>query len=110
MEATKRLLQHRFGPGRPVLELPRGQPALIRIRRVASRIPFTRLYEVETTPHGWREFARQQVTRAPNAVLEPILGGGDAWSFVKEADRQRATGRGQSSSRRRSASDVMLVR
>jgi hypothetical protein len=65
---------------------------MIRIRRVASRIPFSRVYEVEVAPHGWPETAQRQTTRAPNAVLEPILGVGDSWSFVHEADRQWAAG------------------
>lgn len=65
---------------------------MIRVRRIPSRIPFSRLYEVEIALHDWPETARQHVTRAPNTVLEPILGVGDAWSFVKEADRQWAAG------------------
>ena len=56
---------------------------MIRIRRVQAKIQFSRLYEVEVAPHGWPETSRSHVTRAPNAVLEPILGVGDAWSFVK---------------------------
>jgi hypothetical protein len=65
---------------------------MIRVRRVPSKIPFSRLYEVEIAPHGWPETARSHITRAPNSVLEPLLGVGDAWSFVKEADRQWAAG------------------
>lgn len=65
---------------------------MIRVRRVPSRIPFSRRYEVEIATHGWPETARIHVTRVPNSVLEPILGVGDAWSFVKEADRQWAVG------------------
>lgn len=64
---------------------------MIRIRRIASKT-FSRVYEVEVAPHGWPETAKRQITRAPNAVLEPILGVGDAWSFVHEADRQWAAG------------------
>jgi hypothetical protein len=60
---------------------------VIRVRRVRGRWPFGRVYEVEYTPkadptHGWH-----RVTRSPNSDLEPILGVGDAWSFVNEADR-----------------------
>jgi len=32
------------------------------------------------------------VTSTPRAVLEPLLGVGDAWSFVEEADRQWEAG------------------
>lgn len=65
---------------------------MIRIKRVPSRIPFSRLYEVQIAPHGRPETATTHVTRAPNAVLAPILGVGDAWSFVKEADREWSAG------------------
>jgi hypothetical protein len=65
---------------------------MIRIRRVPSKIPFSRAYEVELSPHGWPEGIRRHVTRSPNSILEPILGVGDAWSFVHEADRQWAAG------------------
>lgn len=61
---------------------------MIRIRRVSSKLTFARRYEVEVPPHGWPENARRQVTGTPKAVLEPLLGVGDAWSFVEEADRQ----------------------
>lgn len=61
---------------------------MIRIRRVPSRLPFTRRYEVEVAPRDWPANARRQVTGTPRAVLEPLLGVGDAWSFVEEADRQ----------------------
>jgi hypothetical protein len=68
---------------------------MIRIRRVPSKIPFypfSRLYEVEVAPRGRPEAAQRRVTRAPVAFLEPILGVGDAWSFVDEADRKWAAG------------------
>jgi hypothetical protein len=64
---------------------------VIRIRRVPAR-PFSRLYEIELAPHGWPETAQRQTTRTPKAVLERMLGVGDAWSFVQEADRQWAAG------------------
>jgi hypothetical protein len=32
--------------------------------------------------------AKRHITRTPNSILEPILGVGDAWSFVHEADRR----------------------
>ena len=65
---------------------------MIRIRRVTSKLPFSRRYEVELAPHGWPENAQRQMTSTPKAVLEPLLGVGDAWSFVEEADRQWAAG------------------
>lgn len=67
---------------------------MIRIRRVASgipfssRIPFFRLYEVELIPNSRTGKARRFMTRSPISVLEPLLGIGDAWSFVNEANRQ----------------------
>lgn len=67
--------------------------AMIRIRRIPSKFPFFRLYEVELSPHGWPEGTRRHVTRSPNSHLEPILGVSDAWSFVQEADRQWANGK-----------------
>lgn len=66
---------------------------MIRIRRIPSKFPLSRVYEVEISPHGWPEGAQRHVTRSPNALLEPILGVGDAWSFVREADRQWANGK-----------------
>lgn len=65
---------------------------MIRIRRIKSKIPFLRLYEIELALHGWPENTKRHVTRSPNSVLEPILGVGDAWSFVDEADRQWSAG------------------
>jgi hypothetical protein len=65
---------------------------VIRIRRVPSRIPFGRAYEVELTRRGSQEAPTRRITRAPNSLLEPLLGVGDAWSFVDEADRQWSHG------------------
>lgn len=61
---------------------------MIRVRRRLSRLPFSRLYEVEIIPAGRVDLSEKHLTRAPNRVLEPILGLADAWSFVREADRQ----------------------
>jgi len=36
--------------------------------------------------------ARRYITRVPNALLEPVVGVGDAWSFVHQADRQWKSG------------------
>jgi hypothetical protein len=49
-------------------------------------VPIGRKYEVQYEPRldgreGWR-----RTTRAPVGVLQPLLGTGDAWSFVKAAD------------------------
>jgi hypothetical protein len=38
--------------------------------------------------------AERHITRVPNSILEPLLGVGDAWSFVHEADRQWKSGNG----------------
>ncbi len=65
---------------------------MIRIRRIKSRIPFSREYEIELSPHGWPDMAERHVTRVPNSILEPLLVVGDAWSFVNEADRQWKNG------------------
>ena len=63
---------------------------MIRIRRVPSRVPVGHVYEVEVAPHGMpRHYKR---TRTPSWLLEPILGRGDTWDFVCEADRQWASG------------------
>lgn len=61
---------------------------MIRIRRIKSHLPFSRTYEIELSPHGWPDMAQRHITRVPNSILEPVLGVGDAWSFVREADRQ----------------------
>jgi hypothetical protein len=62
---------------------------VIRIRRINnSRIPLLRKYEIELAPHGWPDMARRHITGAPNKILEPLLGIGDSWSFIHEADRQ----------------------
>ena len=58
-------------------------------------MPFSRLYEIELAAHGRGQSGGRYVTRTSKAMLEPILGVGDAWSFVDEADRQwDAGGRG----------------
>lgn len=63
---------------------------VIRIRRVPSRLPVGHVYEVDMALHGMpRSYKR---TRTPNWLLEPIVGTGDAWDFVREADRQWAAG------------------
>jgi hypothetical protein len=60
---------------------------VIRIRRVRTRVPLSRLYEVELSQRGSPNRALH-VTRSPTSLLEATLGIGDAWSFVDEADRQ----------------------
>ncbi len=66
---------------------------MIRIRHIPPKVPFWRLYEVELSPHGWPDGTRRHVTRSPNSLLERILGFGDAWAFVHEADSQWANGK-----------------
>lgn len=66
---------------------------MIRIRRVKSRIPFLRSYEIELSPHGWPDLTERHITWNPTAVLEPLLGIGDAWTFVHEADRHWGNGK-----------------
>jgi hypothetical protein len=65
---------------------------MIRIRRLPSKVPFSKLYEIEIAPHGWPETARSHLTRGPSSVLLPLLGVGDAWSFINAADRQWTAG------------------
>lgn len=61
---------------------------MIRIRRVRQRVPIGRLYEVELSGEHSTGGTTHSVTRGPVSLLEPIVGVGDAWSFVHEADRQ----------------------
>jgi hypothetical protein len=63
---------------------------VIRIRRVPALLPVGHVYEVEVAPHGMPRNYKN--TRTPNWLLEPILGRGDAWDFVREADRQWEAG------------------
>ena len=65
---------------------------MIRIRRVPQRLPIGRLYEVELQPAGEPQPQLKRTTRSPVALIEPVLGVGDAWSFIDEADRQWAAG------------------
>lgn len=55
-----------------------------RLRRVATRVPFGRAYEVEIP---WGEGVECVVTRSPLSVLDPLLGVGDAWSLIDAANR-----------------------
>ena len=61
---------------------------MIKVRRIESKGLFSRTYEVELLPHGWPDLAQRHVTRVPNSILEPLIGVGDAWSFVHAADRE----------------------
>jgi hypothetical protein len=65
---------------------------VIRIRRIKTRIPFSRVCEIELARHGWADLAECHATRAPSSLLEPLLGVGDSWSLVREADRQWKAG------------------
>ena len=55
---------------------------------MSRRLPFGRVYEIEYAPLSDASAGWLRTTRSPNASLEPLLGVGDAWSFVDEADRQ----------------------
>lgn len=65
---------------------------MIRVRRVESSLPFARKYELELERRG--EAANRAIVRRGAAVrrLETIVGVGDAWSFLDEADRQWKAG------------------
>lgn len=67
--------------------------AVIRIRRVRSRFPLGRTYEVQVQPQGRTQAEHRRVTRAPLRLLEPLLGTADAWSFIDEADRAWTEGK-----------------
>ena len=57
-------------------------PSVIRVRRVESRLPWVRTYEIELG-------ATTTAVRRGTAVrrLERALGIGDAWAFIHAADR-----------------------
>jgi hypothetical protein len=65
---------------------------IIRLRRFAGRLPLVRAYELEISREG-QAVDRARVRRG-DAVrrLEQLVGVGDAWSFVSEADRVWADG------------------
>jgi hypothetical protein len=65
---------------------------VIRLRRLRTRFPWRRLYELEYQPLGDPDSGWLAVTRSPLYSLLPCLGIGDAWSFVHEADRQLRDG------------------
>jgi hypothetical protein len=68
---------------------------MIRIRRVETSLPLSRKYELElSTSEGGPQPAERVIARRGAAVrqLERIIGVGDAWSFINEADRQWAAG------------------
>ena len=52
----------------------------------------SRKYEIELAPANSSNEIVLHVTRAPVSILEPLLGVGDAWSFVQEADRRWKAG------------------
>ena len=68
---------------------------MIRIRRAHSALPLVRTYEIELVGAGGESAHTERViARRGGAVrrLEKIIGVGDAWSFINEADRQWAAG------------------
>jgi hypothetical protein len=68
---------------------------MIRVRRVGSGLPFGRVYEIEFAPSPTAP-AQERLTRARRGIavrrLEQEVGTGDAWSFLREADRAWETG------------------
>lgn len=83
---------------------------MIRIRRVPQPLPIGRPYETEVRPRAAGERGWRRVSRSPVGLREPITGVGDAWSFVREANRQgeRVKRAGRSSST--TAREVNAVR
>jgi hypothetical protein len=66
---------------------------MIRIRRVARTRLLSRIYELELRPGEDRKCECVTLRRGPAVnILKPILGLGDAWSFIHEADRQWSVG------------------
>jgi hypothetical protein len=68
---------------------------VIKIRRVPTSLPLVRRYDLEL-PGGPGDLggAERLTARRGEAVrrLEKIVGVGDAWSFINEADRQWSAG------------------
>lgn len=58
---------------------------MIRLRRVKSRFPVGRVYEVELRDSDG--MIRRIITRSPLSVLDPKLGVGDAWAVIDAANR-----------------------
>jgi hypothetical protein len=68
---------------------------MIRVRRVPSSTPLVKRYELQFRSIGQDgEIADDLTLRRGMAVrrLERVIGVGDAWSFLHEADRQWAAG------------------
>lgn len=62
---------------------------MIRIRRIAARVPLGRVYEVEYRPNGGtRDDGFYGATRMPTGYLESVLGLEQALAVVREADWQ----------------------
>lgn len=61
---------------------------MIRVRRVRSRLALVRLYEVQIDGRGDRIDARLR-RREAHRALERVLGVGDAWAFITQADKDR---------------------
>jgi hypothetical protein len=66
--------------------------SVIRLKRSAGRVPFARAYVLEISEEG--QAAERARVRRVGAVrrLEKLVGVGDAWAFVNEADRVWAHG------------------
>lgn len=61
---------------------------MIRVRRVKTPLPWAKKYEVELQRRG--EPGDRLIVGRGSAVraLERIVGVGDAWSFINQADRE----------------------
>ncbi len=63
---------------------------MIRVRRVEGGLPFARSYEIEFAPLPGAP-ATERLARARRSAavrrLEREVGAGDAWSFLRAADR-----------------------
>src|SRR6185369_9774036 len=61
----------------------------IRVRRVATHVPFSQLYEIVLSSRGVAGTTLDRwVTRGPAAELTPHVGGSRAWALVREANRE----------------------
>ena len=68
---------------------------MIRVRRAAAAVPWVRRYELQLLPKGSATTGAERLTLGRGASvrrLEVVVGVGDAWSFIGEADRQWEAG------------------
>src|SRR5690348_4956191 len=67
-----------------------GGGRMIRVRRIAARIPFLKRYEVQVGLEPGVRLRRSQATRR----LVEVVGADDAQAFIDEADWRWAAGHG----------------